>query len=132
MDKLQQVSQSLENKIDLTEKQIELAFELEQLNEIYAPFKLSDDDIIRWVKRINDVKPELTPIELNEIVLNFITGKFVFNKNLGIANIFKPKIRKDEYNLMCPHGKWNGFLTEDELIKKTENGYWTLIKSENV
>jgi hypothetical protein len=83
-----QQNQSLENKVNLTKKQIDLALELEQLNEIYAPFKLSDSDIARWVKRINEVKPEMKPNELNEIVLNFITGKFKFNKNLGITNIF--------------------------------------------
>jgi len=72
----------------LTDSQIELAFELEQLNEIYAPFKLSDSDIERWVKRISEVSPELTPKDLAAIVYGFITGKYIFNKNIGIANIF--------------------------------------------
>lgn len=88
MESLPQHSQYSENQLSINEGQMKLAYELEQLNEIYAPFKLSDDDILRWVKRISELKPDLTPEILNEIVLNFITGKFKFNKNHGIANIF--------------------------------------------
>jgi hypothetical protein len=89
MEQLQVINQSLENKIKLTKEQIGLAFELEQLNELYAPFKLLDADIARWAKRINEMQPSITPEILNEIVLNFITGKYTFSKHIGIANIFR-------------------------------------------
>ena len=82
---LTKINQSLEN---LNNNHIQLAYELEQLNEIYAPFRLSDEDIARWVIRINNLKPEITPEIMNEIVLNFISGKFKYDKNIGIANIF--------------------------------------------
>ena len=122
-------NQFSENNLTLTNEQLNLAFELEQLNEVFAPFKLSDVDIARWVKRISEVKPDMTPEKLNVIVLNFITGKFIYNKNLGIANIFNPKERKDEYSLACPEGSWTGYLTESEFKAKTVSGYWKL-KSE--
>jgi len=88
MELAKQNNLSSGNNIKLTENQINLAYEIEQLNEIYAPFKLSDDDITRWVKRISELKPEITPEILNNIVINFITGNYKFNKNYGIANIF--------------------------------------------
>lgn len=83
-----QNNQLSENKIELTAKQIQLACEIEQLNEIYAPFNLSDDDIVRWVKRISELEPEISLEDLNKVIINFISGNYLFNKNLGIANIF--------------------------------------------
>lgn len=82
--------QSLEN---LSEPQIKLAQELEQLNEIYAPFKLSDDDLARWAKRISEIEPTITAKIAGEIVLKFIKGKYRWDKNLGVTNIFLAYIR---------------------------------------
>lgn len=80
-----QQNQFLEN---LSQPQIKVAQELEQLNEIYAPFKLSDDDLARWAKRILDIEPLITPEIAGQIVLKFIKGKYRWDKNLGVTNIF--------------------------------------------
>ena len=72
-----------------SEKQeLKIAQELEQLNLIYAPFQLSDDDLLRWSKHIvkNMKKEEIEKIE--QVVSKFTTGKFLYDKNLGVANIF--------------------------------------------
>lgn len=79
------ITQSLER---LTETQVLIAQELEQVNEIYAPFNLSDDDLTRWTKRISQIEPDITPEIMGAIVLKFISGKYRWDKNLGVTNIF--------------------------------------------
>lgn len=73
--------------------EIKVAQELEQLNEIYAPFKLSDEDLARWAVRITTVKPDVTPEQVGAVVLNFIIGKYQWNKNFGVANMFHGLIK---------------------------------------
>ena len=65
-----------------------LAQELEQLNEIYAPWKLTDNDLERWSIRLDAENAAITPEIVNAIVKKFILAELKYDKNLGIANIF--------------------------------------------
>lgn len=60
--------------------------------------------------------------------LEYKTPMDLVNHFLRWLNVKKDSNDKKQYFLCSPHGRWNGFLTQDEFEAKTKTGYWTLEK----
>jgi hypothetical protein len=71
----------------LNSEQNNLAIELFHYNQL-TPFTLTDIQIIDWVRSISELRKEITPEILKELIDGMKTTRFPFDKNLGIQNIF--------------------------------------------
>lgn len=83
---LQRQNQLLQN---IKPEIIALAQEIERLNDIYIPFPLNDEQILRWATTVYETEKAITPEVLEGIIKKYIKAELYWDKNLGVANIFK-------------------------------------------
>jgi hypothetical protein len=81
---LQRANQSL----GLSEKVIELALVVFHINQV-VPYPLSDLQIADWAKSINELRPDVEPQKLKEVIDKMKLGQIEWNYRQGIQNIFR-------------------------------------------
>lgn len=58
------------------------------INHLTA-FPLTDNQIDEWSRSINELRPDVTPEQLKEVIDGMKQGLIDFDNRLGIQNIFK-------------------------------------------
>ena len=85
-NKLQVVNQN--QNIVLSEPEIQIAMQVYHINQLTA-FPLADHQIDEWSKAIYELRPEVRPEEIKDVIDGMKQGYIEYDNRLGIQNIFK-------------------------------------------
>lgn len=88
MDNKLQLTTNQSQGIVLSPKEIEIALQVYHINHLTA-FPLSDQLIDEWSRSISELRPEVTPEQIKEVIDGMKQGYIEFDNRLGIQNIFK-------------------------------------------
>jgi len=80
--------------LQTTNKSVSTTINEDMVKELYhvnylVAYPLSDLMLEGWAKCISELKPELKPLELRELINKMKLGVIPYDPKLGIQNIFK-------------------------------------------
>jgi hypothetical protein len=101
-----------------------------------SSFPLSDDVIIAYIEKVQELAPDITPTLLQKLVNKMITGELLYDANKGLRNIFdafaEHKRTRNRYILQNETTGEMIDITEDDDATHFDPAEWVIVRARAV